>query len=392
MITDAALYLATPQDTWVAAAVVAGRPLAFRTLMAAVRAGCRRIYVPAALRGGPLEAAVATSPSARAAVVWLEAGGAPPPGPLLLLPAGALLPSAALVPLVAAPGTAVLAACGDSDAPVAVAGPALTRELWGAVCAGRPLGDALGRALRRDTAAAADGGWYVRVASVRAAADAEARLYGELGSPVDTRLDTLVHRRLSRPVSRLAVHWGITPNQVTLLSLVAGLGAAGCFWHATPGGTLVGLALYVVAVVLDHADGEIARLTLSESPFGARLDVAVDTAVHAMIMVALGVTAQDVAGGGAALAGFVAALGAVAAAGLTQTSTPVGIGVGTFLDALSNRDGFYAMLLAFIAGLAFLPNALPALMWLVAGGCHAFWLSGLVYRLARRVKTARKPK
>lgn len=382
MITEAALYLATPADMWVAAAAVAGRPLAFRTLMAAVQAGCRRVYVPATLRGGALEATVATSPAARAAVVWLEAGAAPPAGPLLLLPAGALLPVEALAPLIAAPGAMVLAASADSDAPVVVAGPALARELWEGLAAGRPLGDAVGRAVKRDPASGADGGWYFRVMSARAVADAEARLYGELGSPGDTPLDTIVHRRLSRPVSRMAVRWGLTANHVTLLSLVFGLGAVWCFWRASPGRALVGLALYVVAVVLDHADGEVARLTLSESPFGARLDVAVDTTVHALLMLALGITAQAVAGDGA-LAGLVAALGAVAAAGLTQTLASPGDRVGTFLDALSNRDGFYAMLLAFIAGLAFLPQALPPFMWLVAAGCHAFWLSRLAYRLRR---------
>jgi uncharacterized membrane protein YesL len=40
--------------------------------------------------------------------------------------------------------------------------------------------------------------------------------------------------------------------------------------------------------------------------------------------------------------------------------------------------------MAFIVGLAFLPQVLPALMILVAAGCHAFWLSHLLYRLTRR--------
>ena len=38
------------------------------------------------------------------------------------------------------------------------------------------------------------------------------------------------------------------------------------------------------------------------------------------------------------------------------------------LDALSNRDGFYAMLVAFVLAVALLPAALPALMLLVAVG------------------------
>jgi len=132
--------------------------------------------------------------------------------------------------------------------------------------------------------------------------------------------------------------------------------------------------------VLDHADGEVARLALRESPSGAWLDVIADTAVHALLVVAMGVTAQRTAGGGA-IAGVVAALGTAGSAALAQSSSAAAGGVGVLLDALSNRDGFYVMLVVFILGLAFLPAALPPFMILVAVGCHAFWLSRLVYRL-----------
>jgi phosphatidylglycerophosphate synthase len=353
-------------------------------VVAAVRAGCRLVYVPSTLRAAALEGAVGSSPAVRAAVVWLDADTPPPAGLLLLLPAAALVPAVALAPLVAAPSTTVLAAARDSDAPVAAVPPALARPLWAAVAAGRPLGQALGRALTSDAGAAvAEGGWYVRVASIGGIAQAEARLDADLGSPVDTRLDRIFHRRLSRPLSRLALRWGVSPNGVTLVSFAVGLGAVWFFWNATPARALVGLALYALAVILDHADGEVARLALRESPAGARLDVIADTAIHALLLVALGLTAQQAAGGGA-VAGVVAALGAVGSAVLAQSATTAGAGVGAMLDALSNRDGFYLMLGLFIVGLAFVPAALPGFMILVAAGCHAFWLSHLAYRLTRQ--------
>ncbi|MGH7313092.1 MAG: hypothetical protein ACREJV_07970, partial [Candidatus Rokuibacteriota bacterium] len=74
MSPSAALYLAKPGDAGPALANLAGRPLAFRAVLTAVRIGCQRVYVPALFRHGPVERAVAASPSARAAVVWLEAG------------------------------------------------------------------------------------------------------------------------------------------------------------------------------------------------------------------------------------------------------------------------------------------------------------------------------
>jgi phosphatidylglycerophosphate synthase len=384
VITEAALYLATPADVRAGLALVAGRPLAFRMLMAAIRAGCRRVWVPAIFRGTAVERAVAVSPSARTAVRWLEAGAAPPSAPVLFLPAGALTAPAAVAALGGAPPVAVLAESIDSDAPVVAGSAALAQALWPPLGAGLPVADALGRALKDTALTVVDAaGWHVRVASPRDVAAAEARLYAALGSEVDSPLDRALHRRLSHPVSRLAARWGLAPNVVTLGSLMIGLGAVWCFWQATPGRALAGLALYAMAVVLDHADGEVARLALAESSFGAWLDVAVDTTIHALLMIALGLTGQAVAGGGA-VAGVVAALGVVASAAVTQTSAPAGTGVGRFLDTLSNRDGFYAMLMAFIVGLAFLPQVLPALMILVAAGCHAFWLSHLLYRLTRR--------
>lgn len=386
MITEAALYLAGPEDASGAGCSVAGRPVAFRMLMAAVRAGCRRVYVPPIFRGTGVERAIAATPSARAAAVWLDPQAAPPGGPILLLPAAAVVPPAALAPLREAPPPALLNASRDADAPVVAASAALAAALWASIAGGRPLGDALGRALKGDDVVAVPGpGWYVRAESAPARRAAEARLYAGLASAIDTWLDTVFHRRLSLPLSRLAVAGGLTPNQVSVASLLVGLGAVWCFWQATPARAVVGLLLYAAAVVLDHADGEVARLTLAESPLGAWLDVAVDTAIHALLVVAMGVTAQHVGGNAAALAGVVAAIGVVASATLTRTSPPApGGGIGLLLDALSNRDGFYAMLVIFILGLALWPGALPGLMIFLAVGCHAFWLSRLLYRLARR--------
>lgn len=384
MISEAALYLATPEDARAALAVVAGRPLAFRMLVGAVRAGCQRVYVPSALRAAALEDALASSTAARAAVTWVASDTPPPSGPLMLLPAAALVPPIALAPLVAALVSTVLAAARDGDAPVAALTPPLARPLWTTLAAGLPLSGPLVHALKSTTGlAVAEGGWYVRVTSTHDVAAAESRLDADLGSPVDSRLDRLFHRRLSRPVSRLALRWGVSPNAVTVMSLLVGLGAVWCFWSSTPREALIGLALYALAVVLDHADGEVARLSLRESRWGARLDVIVDTAVHALLLVALGVTAQQVAGGGA-IAGVVAALGAAGSAVLAQNPPTAAGGVGATLDALGNRDGFYLMLVLFILLLASLPAALPVFMIVVAAGCHTFWVSHLAYRLVQR--------
>ena len=86
MTRQAALYLASADDVHAARFRVAGRPVAFRVLVAAVRAGVRRVGVPAALRTSDFEAALATSPRARAAVAWLDTPEALTDEPTLLLP------------------------------------------------------------------------------------------------------------------------------------------------------------------------------------------------------------------------------------------------------------------------------------------------------------------
>lgn len=376
MISEATLYFCSADDLRAATTAVAGRPLAFRMTMAAVRAGCRRVWLPAALRPG-LEKAIAASASARAAVAWLDPGAPREDIPLLLLPATALVPPGALVALLAAGCPAVLAVSRERSVPVATLPPDATRRLWEGIAGGKALRDALEGVLADARVTVVGGGWCVRVAKAGEAAAAEDALYAELGSPIDTRLDRTFHRRLSRPVSRLAVAWGLTPNHVTLASLVVGLAAAWCFWEATVAWALAGLVLYAAAVVLDHADGEVARLTFTESPFGERLDVLVDTVVHVLLMLALGATAQRAAGSGG-VAAVIAAVGVAVSAMVTRTS-PATPGRAGAVAALGNRDGYYVMLVLFIAALAALPAALPMAMVVIAAGCHAFWLGWLAY-------------
>jgi phosphatidylglycerophosphate synthase len=214
------------------------------------------------------------------------------------------------------------------------------------------------------------------VTGEREAAEAEARLWGELGSPIDTRLDVAVHRRLSRNVTRAAVALGIAPNPITVASGVVGLAAAAVIATGKPAALLGGLLLYLAAVVLDHTDGEVARLTLTESAIGEWLDIAVDTVVHAALVLALGVAAARVTGLGLE-AGVVAAVGVVASATVAKLWPPAPTTARErgLLDPLTSRDGFYLMLVLFIVLRLAAPAWLPALMFVVAVGTHAYWLA-----------------
>jgi phosphatidylglycerophosphate synthase len=385
VIPQAALYLAAADDLRAALLPVAGRPVAFRTLVTIVRAGARRVGVPAVFRGTEVERAIAASPRARAAAVWLDDGRLEPTATLLMA-ATTLAPATALTAVLAASPPAVLAASLDDGAPTVAADAATTATLTAALRNATPLGEELAHALKsREATPVAPEAWHARVRDGRSARAAEDRLFGGLGSDIDTRLDRALHRRLSRHVTRAAIALGISPNQISVASLLVGLLAVWCVWNAGAGGALAGLIVYVAAVVLDHADGEVARLTLAESRLGEWLDIAVDTIVHAALVIAMGVTAQSVAGGGAVL-GLVGALGIVASAAVAKL-WPVARGtgrVGAVLQDLGSRDGFYAMLVLFIAARALVPPTLPWLMVIVALGAHTYWLARLVLRRGPR--------
>ena len=384
MIQQAALYLPTADDLQTALLPVAGRPVAFRALVHAVRAGARSVGVPAVFRGTPVEAAIDASARMRTAARWLDREHLADTA-TVLVPATTLAPPAALAMLFAALPPAMLAVSGDNGAAVLAADARLTTALAPALAAGTPVGDEIGRALQsRRPSAVEPNAWHVHVRDADSARRAEDRLFATLGSAIDTRLDRAVHRRLSRPITRAAIALGITPNAISVASLVVGLLAAWCFWLGTAGTAFIGLLVYVVAVVLDHADGEVARLTLSESRLGEWLDIAVDTLVHAAMVVAMGLTAERAAGGGALL-GLAGAIGVIASAAVAKLwpTTGAADSIGTALENLGSRDGFYAMLLLFIAALALTPRALPWLMIIVALGSHAYWLARAAYTLRR---------
>ncbi|MDQ1667804.1 MAG: hypothetical protein QOH75_3835 [Actinomycetota bacterium] len=90
---------------------------------------------------------------------------------------------------------------------------------------------------------------------------------------------TLAIRRLSRRLTPLALRRGLTPNQVTALSFVVGLAAAGCFaFGSSAAGALgvLGALLLQLSLVVDCVDGEVARYTRTFTPLGAWLDASTD--------------------------------------------------------------------------------------------------------------------
>ena len=96
---------------------------------------------------------------------------------------------------------------------------------------------------------------------------------------VEEPIDVWVHRPLAYLLARAALPTPISPNLITLFSIVLGLFAAYCMFETFPWHLqLAGLALFCSAV-FDCADGQLARLRGSSSPFGRMLDGVADLIV-----------------------------------------------------------------------------------------------------------------
>ncbi|MSO26713.1 MAG: CDP-alcohol phosphatidyltransferase family protein [Candidatus Nanopelagicales bacterium] len=87
---------------------------------------------------------------------------------------------------------------------------------------------------------------------------------------------TFVVRRLSKPLTRLAIRTGLSPNLITVISLVVGLGAAAGFALGYRWPVVIGAVLLQVSLVIDCVDGEVARATRKFSALGAWLDASTD--------------------------------------------------------------------------------------------------------------------
>ncbi|MET0851279.1 MAG: CDP-alcohol phosphatidyltransferase family protein [Candidatus Rokuibacteriota bacterium] len=385
-LAAAIVYVPDAADPALAARPVAGRSLALRAVMAATRAGATAVGVPRELARGRLAAELARVPAATRTVRWLEAGADADPvftdAPCLLVPVSTLVPPATLRALLARGSEgegAVLEGTAARGAPVVAVAPGPVQKLWDRLAMGEAVGEELTRHVESVafvTMPAAGASVEVGDGGARAAEDA---LFRAMGTDGDTGVDRFLHRRVSRALTSLLVRTPVTPNQVSLASLALGLAAAWALWHATAASAAAGVVLYALASIVDHSDGELARLTFRESRLGAHLDWLVDTVIHASLVLAMAVTA-----GGPVLAGVgVAAASGVTLSALLARKLPreieVGPSLGGALRHMGNRDLFYAVLLVFVALRGAVPSLLPALAVLVATGSQCYWLACLAH-------------
>ena len=165
-------------------------------------------------------------------------------------------------------------------------------------------------------------------------------------------------RRLSRLISGRLARTGVTPNQITLSNV--GIGFAGAFLlsRGSYWSQLVGSLFFLLCVVLDGVDGEVARLKLKESVFGHYLDIITDNLVHVAIFVGIAIGLCYETGdrrylyalglllGGFGLCAFV--IHGVLSRGPDATRSGI---TNKLTGLLANRDFAYLIVACAIAGL-----------------------------------------
>ena len=95
-------------------------------------------------------------------------------------------------------------------------------------------------------------------------------------------------RHLSARTTPMLLKTALTANQVTFISMVLGLAAAGLFAQGDVKTQLLGSLVFFASYLLDHCDGEIARAKKQSSKTGQMFDSFVDWVVHAAFFVGLG--------------------------------------------------------------------------------------------------------
>ncbi len=94
-------------------------------------------------------------------------------------------------------------------------------------------------------------------------------------------------KKLYEPIGILLVKTHITPNIITIISVLLGVLSAVFFYHKMP---LAGATLLFMSGFMDLMDGVVARETEKASKFGAVFDWLADKFVDGLVLFFIGIT------------------------------------------------------------------------------------------------------
>lgn len=211
--------------------------------------------------------------------------------------------------------------------------------------------------------------------------EAEKKINQPSGSYTDSPIiDRYIIRRISGFISGFLIRTPVTPNQVTIISLILGIISGVFFSLGEYTYTITAGLLYFLSTVFDQCDGEVARLKQMETEFGRKLDIIVDAIVNAVIVVgitiAVYVKMDSVL---VIITGFLAMTGITISLLLTtyfSHNSKKDTGTKEMLDKLNNKDFFYIIML-----LSVIFNQMIWFLMIMAVGTNIYWV---VHKIAHR--------
>jgi 1L-myo-inositol 1-phosphate cytidylyltransferase / CDP-L-myo-inositol myo-inositolphosphotransferase len=193
-------------------------------------------------------------------------------------------------------------------------------------------------------------------------------------------IDRYIIRKISGFISGFLSRTPVTPNQVTIISLILGIISGVFFSLGEYTYTITAGLLYFLSTVFDQCDGEVARLKQMETEFGRKLDIIVDAIVNAVIVIGITIAVYTKIGSVLVIiAGFFAMTGitiSLLLATYFNHDSKKDTGAKEMLDKLNNKDFFYIIMLASV-----IFNQMIWFLMIMAIGTNIYWV---VHKIAHR--------
>ena len=193
-------------------------------------------------------------------------------------------------------------------------------------------------------------------------------------------IDRYIIRKISRFITGLLIKTPVTPNQVTIISLILGIFSAAFFSHGAHTYTIIAGVFYFVSTVFDQCDGEVARFKHMTSDFGKTFDIIVDSIVNATITIGVTIAIYKTNGSSLTIiAGLLAMTGIVISLLLTtyfSNESKNDTGTKKMLDKLNNKDFFYIIMLVSVVF-----NQMIWFLLIMAIGTNIYWI---IHKIAHR--------
>ena len=217
-------------------------------------------------------------------------------------------------------------------------------------------------------------GVAIAVNDTASAHQAERALWKSLTSTADGVVDRFFNRPVGRVLSKLLVHTSISPNQVSIVSILIGVASG---WFFATGRFVPGAIILQICAIIDCVDGDLARALFKQSFMGKWLDLVGDQIVHLAVFLGIGIgVARTNPTTPALLLGISAAIGVVFCLlvllrGMRIESDRRFL-FSKLVDAAANRD--FSLLLLILA----LLGKMELFLWMAGIGIHLFWLAMLI--------------